>query len=132
MKDYEKTRELELDEIKDACDEHTSSMTDEAANYMLKFVQRYDSQEDYEFCKKNKAVCFGVFAMGGEAYLNDKRFWVNPEEPVNPDYQEYIINTLASTISKDFWNTFIGHEELAFRIFLYGTHYIREEELEHT
>ena len=132
MGDYDTTRKFELDEIKEACDEHTSSMIDEAANDMLKFVQRYDSQEDCEFCKKNEAVCFGVFAMGGEAYLNDKRFWVNPEDPVASNYKEYIIDMLASTISKDFWNTFIGHEELAFRLFLYGTHYIREEELEHT
>lgn len=45
------------------------------------------------------------------------------------DYKEYIIDMLSSMISQDIWNTFIGHEELAFRVFIYGTHYIREEEL---
>ena len=129
MEDNNKTREVELDEIKEVCDEQTSSMIDETVSDMLKFVQRYDSKEDYEFCKKHEATCFGVFTMGGVAYQNDSRFWVNPEEPVDPDYIEYIIDMLSSMISKDIWDTFIGHEELAFRIFLYGTHYIREEEL---
>ena len=120
---------VELDEIKEVCDEQTSSMIDETVSDMLKFVQRYDSKEDYEFCKKHEATCFSVFTMGGVAYQNDNRFWVNPEEPVDPDYKDYIIDMLSSMISQDIWNTFIGHEELAFRVFLYGTHYIREEEL---
>ena len=101
MEDNDKTREVKLDEIKDVCDEYTSSMIDETVSDMLKFV----------------------------AYQNDSRFWVNPDEPVDPDYIEYIIDMLSSMISKEIWDTFIGHEELAFRMFLYGTHYIREEEL---
>ena len=132
MEDNNKTREVELDEIKEVCDEQTSSMIDETVSDMLKFVQRYDSKEDYEFCQKHEAICFGVFTMGGVAYQNDNRFWVNPEEPVDPDYKEYIIDMLSSMISQDIWNTFTGHEELAFRVFLYGTHYIREEELGRT
>ena len=54
MEDNNKTREVELDEIKEVCDEQTSSMIDETVSDMLKFVQRYDSKEDYEFCKNTK------------------------------------------------------------------------------
>ena len=49
MEDNNKTREVELDEIKEVCDEQTSSMIDETVSDMLKYVQRYDSKEDYEF-----------------------------------------------------------------------------------
>ena len=46
MEDNNKTREVELDEIKEVCNEQTSSMIDETVSDMLKFVQRYDSKED--------------------------------------------------------------------------------------
>ena len=38
MKDYERTRKLELDEIKDACDEHTSSKTKLYVSVYLQWV----------------------------------------------------------------------------------------------
>ena len=43
-------------------------------------------------------------------------------------FQPELRRALERLGQRDFWNTFIGHEELAFRVFLYGTHYIREEE----
>lgn len=126
--DNDKIREIEMDELKDIPGGPSSKFLDETANDMLKFVEHYESKEDYWFVKYYEAACFTVFSMGAFANLEGNRFWIDPDKPIDEDRKKKVMNLLSTMISKDIWNTFKGREELAFRIFAYGTHYVREDE----
>lgn len=128
MNNKDNIREIDMDEVRDKVDDSTSEVVDETLNDMLRFVQHYESKEDYWFVKYYEAACFCVFTLGCTANLFGNRFWINPNEPEDPKRKKKVLKFLSFLISKDIWSTFKGREDLAYRIFAYGTHYVREKD----
>lgn len=128
MEENNNIREIEMDELKEKVDGTTSAFMDESLKDMLRFVEHCESKEDYWFVKYYEAACFAIFTMGAFVNLENNRFWINLDKPIDEERKKNVMNLLSTMISKDIWNTFKGREELAFRIFAYGTHYVREDE----
>ena len=107
MKENDRIREIDMDEIRYKVDSETSEFMDNTLNDMMRFVEHYESKEDYWFVKYYEAACYCVFTMGAVANLEGNRFWINPEEPVDPERKKNVMELLSTMISKEIWNTFV-------------------------
>ena len=119
MKDFEN---VTLDDMKSGVNEQIGGFMDEQTNNMLSLVKEHESEQDYWFVKYYLMPSFCIFTMGGMAAQINENAWIKPWEGVSEDLKEQTIDMLKDMTNKDMWELFKGREELAFRLFAYGTH----------
>ena len=119
MRDFEN---VTLDDMKSGVNEQIGGFMDEKTSNMLSLVKEHESEQDYWFVKYYLMPSFCIFTMGGMAAQINENAWIKPWEGVSEDLKEQTIDMLKDMTNEDMWKLFKGREELAFRLFAYGTH----------
>lgn len=122
-----KIEELTLEELKAAAGEEHADFMDEKAKGMLELVKKHETEQDYWFVKYYLAQSFAVFTMGAMAANINESAWIKPDQEISDSMKKSIKGMLGSTLSKDLWAIFKNKEELAIRLFGYGTHIVQIE-----
>lgn len=127
MRDFEN---ITLDDMKSGVNEQIGGFMDEQTNNMLSLVKEHESEQDYWFVKYYLVPSFSIFTLGGMATLINENAWIKPWEGVSEDLKEQTIDMLKDMANEDMWKLFKGREELAFRLFAYGTHQAQSDKQE--
>lgn len=116
-----------LDDIKKHADEDTAEFIDQKSNEMLELVKQYESEQDYWFVYYYLAQSFSMFTLGATAANINEDLWIEPGKEYSKSYKARIIKILKSMSRDEIWDIFKGREELACRLFGYGTHLVHTE-----
>ena len=125
-----KFEDLTLDELKAAAGEHADFL-DEKAQAMLSMVKQYETEQDYRFVKYYQAPAFAIFTMGAMAANMNANAWIKPDQEISDSLKESVKGMLGTMMNKELYAIFKEREDLAVRLFGYGTHQVQTEMEEH-
>lgn len=122
-----KIEELTLEELKAAAGEEHADFLEEKAKSMLELVRGYESEQDYWFVKYYLAQSFSIFTMGAMAANINEHAWIRPDQEISDNLKKSVKGMLGEMLHKDLWTIFKDKEDLAIRLFGYGTHLVQTE-----
>lgn len=116
-----------LDDIKKHANEDTAEFIDQMSNEMLELVKQYESEQDYWFVYYYLAQSFSMFTLGATAANINEDFWIEPGKEYSKTFKARVIKMLKEMSCDEVWDIFKDREDLACRLFGYGTHLVHAE-----